>query len=90
MSTYEIRRIYEADRDIPTYGLKRGEEVVELTDGAIRRRFHWGRLIRDIGRMSQNSRLTALQEAAEVEAAVAYFLKQQRHVGGDPDGRAPT
>ena len=90
MGTYEIRRIFEADRDIPKYGIKRGEEVVELTDGAIRRRFHWGRLIRDIGRMSKNSRLNALQEAAELEAAVTYFLKQQRRVGGDPDGRAPS
>jgi hypothetical protein len=90
MSTYEIRRIFEAERDIPKYGIKRGEEVVELSNGVIRRRFQWGRLIRDLGRMSKQSRLSALQEAAELEAAVTYYLKQQRGAGGDSDGRFQT
>jgi hypothetical protein len=82
MNEITIRRVYRAEADWPSEGIRRGDQLIELADGRLRPRLRWEALVRELDCLSPEGRLEAIHEAADFEAAVIDHLVQVHREAG--------
>jgi hypothetical protein len=74
MNELGISRVYEADFDILEKDIRRGDEVIEFSDGTIRPRRPWRNVVQEIMQLPEEQRVQAIRRAAELEASVVDYL----------------